>query len=171
MGHCWTGRANRLCSAPTGRPATRRCTRRSAQKCIEQVRELLSNYGPIDGIWHDIFDERFRHHQPVDGRGLSEDVRRTVREGARLAIPSSRPARWRAIWTRSTPSAANSSKAAVRVHGQRVRRGVSSTVALGPNRSAHGCNTSSTKGTVSGTTRSSPAWPGCCPSTWTSTCC
>lgn len=29
------------------------------QKCLEQVRELLGNYGPIDGIWHDIFHERF----------------------------------------------------------------------------------------------------------------
>ena len=29
------------------------------QKCLEQVRELLGNYGPIDGIWHDIFRERF----------------------------------------------------------------------------------------------------------------
>jgi len=28
------------------------------QKCLEQVRELLSNYGPIHGIWHDIFRER-----------------------------------------------------------------------------------------------------------------
>jgi hypothetical protein len=27
-------------------------------KCIEQVRELLTNYGPIDGIWHDIFRQR-----------------------------------------------------------------------------------------------------------------
>ena len=28
------------------------------QKAVEQVRELLSNYGPIHGIWHDIFGER-----------------------------------------------------------------------------------------------------------------
>jgi hypothetical protein len=29
------------------------------QICLEQVRELLGNYGPIDGLWHDIFQERF----------------------------------------------------------------------------------------------------------------
>jgi hypothetical protein len=29
------------------------------QKCLEQVRELMTNYGPIDGIWHDIFYEKF----------------------------------------------------------------------------------------------------------------
>lgn len=28
------------------------------QKAVEQVRELMSNYGPIHGIWHDIFHER-----------------------------------------------------------------------------------------------------------------
>lgn len=28
-------------------------------KCLEQVREILGNYGPIHGIWHDIFSERF----------------------------------------------------------------------------------------------------------------
>jgi len=28
-------------------------------KCLEQVRELLANYGPIHGIWYDIFRERF----------------------------------------------------------------------------------------------------------------
>lgn len=28
------------------------------RKVVEQVRELLSNYGPVDGIWHDIFGER-----------------------------------------------------------------------------------------------------------------
>jgi hypothetical protein len=27
-------------------------------KVIEQVRELMSNYGPLHGIWHDIFSER-----------------------------------------------------------------------------------------------------------------
>ena len=28
------------------------------QKCLDQVRELMGNYGPIHGIWFDIFGER-----------------------------------------------------------------------------------------------------------------
>ena len=56
-GRCWTSRANRSCSAQW---PTRYQTLHSPfrAKCLEQVRELLSNYGPIHGIWHDIFAER-----------------------------------------------------------------------------------------------------------------
>lgn len=34
------------------------------QKAVEQVRELLSNYGSVHGIWHDIFHERLHTSSP-----------------------------------------------------------------------------------------------------------
>ena len=42
------------------------------QKCLEQVRELMSNYGPIHGIWHDIFHERFNTTSQWTARGYQE---------------------------------------------------------------------------------------------------
>ena len=41
-------------------------------KCLEQVRELLSNYGPIHGIWHDIFQERLDTTSEWTARGYQE---------------------------------------------------------------------------------------------------
>ncbi|MBM4093706.1 MAG: hypothetical protein FJ276_30510 [Planctomycetes bacterium] len=40
------------------------------QKCLEQVRELSSNYGPIHGIWFDIFHERLDTSSPWTARGF-----------------------------------------------------------------------------------------------------
>ena len=42
------------------------------QKCLEQARELLSNYGPIHGIWFDIFHERFHTTSPWTARGYQQ---------------------------------------------------------------------------------------------------
>jgi len=42
------------------------------QKCVEQVRELLSNYGPIHGLWHDIFAERFNTTSEWTARGYRQ---------------------------------------------------------------------------------------------------
>ncbi|MCX6927809.1 MAG: alpha-L-fucosidase [Verrucomicrobia bacterium] len=42
------------------------------QKCVEQVRELLSNYGPIHGLWHDIFSERFNTTSEWTARGYRQ---------------------------------------------------------------------------------------------------
>jgi hypothetical protein len=39
------------------------------QKAVEQVREILSNYGPIHGIWHDIFAERLNTSSPWVAKG------------------------------------------------------------------------------------------------------
>lgn len=39
------------------------------QKAVEQVRELLTNYGPIHGIWHDIFAERLHTSSPWVAQG------------------------------------------------------------------------------------------------------
>jgi hypothetical protein len=39
------------------------------QKALDQVRELLSNYGPIHGLWHDIFSERLNTSSPWVARG------------------------------------------------------------------------------------------------------
>ena len=39
------------------------------QKAVEQVRELLTDYGPIHGIWHDIFHERLNTSSPWVARG------------------------------------------------------------------------------------------------------
>ena len=41
-------------------------------KCLEQVRELLTDYGPIHGIWHDIFDERLETTSEWTARGYQE---------------------------------------------------------------------------------------------------
>ena len=42
------------------------------QKCLEQVRELLGNYGPIHGIWFDIFHERLNTTSPWTARGYRQ---------------------------------------------------------------------------------------------------
>lgn len=39
------------------------------QKAVGQVRELLTNYGPIHGIWHDIFHERLNTSSPWVAKG------------------------------------------------------------------------------------------------------
>ena len=41
-------------------------------KCLEQVREILGNYGPIHGIWHDIFHERFNTTSEWTARGYQK---------------------------------------------------------------------------------------------------
>jgi len=41
-------------------------------KVIEQVRELMSNYGPLHGIWHDIFSERFNTTSKWTAQGYAE---------------------------------------------------------------------------------------------------
>ena len=41
-------------------------------KCLEQVREILGNYGPIHGIWHDIFRERFNTTSEWTARGYQK---------------------------------------------------------------------------------------------------
>jgi len=41
-------------------------------KAIEQVRELLTNYGPIHGIWHDIFHERLNTSSPWVAKGYED---------------------------------------------------------------------------------------------------
>jgi hypothetical protein len=41
-------------------------------KCLEQVRELLGNYGPIHGIWHDIFNERLNTSSLWTARAYQE---------------------------------------------------------------------------------------------------
>jgi len=42
------------------------------QKAVEQVRELLTHYGPIHGIWHDIFSERLHTSSPWTAQGYKE---------------------------------------------------------------------------------------------------
>lgn len=42
------------------------------QKAIEQVRELLTDYGPIHGIWHDIFHERLNTSSPWVAKGYED---------------------------------------------------------------------------------------------------
>ena len=42
------------------------------QKAVEQVRELLTDYGPIHGIWHDIFGERLNTSSPWVAKGYQE---------------------------------------------------------------------------------------------------
>ena len=54
------------------------------QKCLDQVRELMGNYGPIHGIWFDIFGERLDTTSSWTAR-LPANVRRTVRESDRRA--------------------------------------------------------------------------------------
>jgi hypothetical protein len=41
-------------------------------KCLEQVREILGNYGPIHGIWHDIFHERLNTTSEWTARGYQK---------------------------------------------------------------------------------------------------
>ena len=42
------------------------------RKAVEQVRELLTNYGPIHGVWHDIFHERLGTSSPWIAKGYQE---------------------------------------------------------------------------------------------------
>jgi len=42
------------------------------QKAVEQVRELLTGYGRIDGIWHDIFGERLDAPSPWISAGYEK---------------------------------------------------------------------------------------------------
>jgi len=42
------------------------------QKAVEQVREILSNYGPIHGLWHDIFGERLDTSSPWVAKGYEK---------------------------------------------------------------------------------------------------
>jgi hypothetical protein len=42
------------------------------QKAVEQVREILSNYGPIHGLWHDIFSERLNTSSPWVAKGYEK---------------------------------------------------------------------------------------------------
>jgi CheY-like chemotaxis protein len=42
------------------------------QACVEQVRELLSNYGPIHGLWLDIFAERVHTASEWTARGYQQ---------------------------------------------------------------------------------------------------
>ncbi len=42
------------------------------QKALEQVRELLTGYGRIDGIWHDIFSERLDAPSPWIAAGYEK---------------------------------------------------------------------------------------------------
>ncbi|MCR4415762.1 MAG: alpha-L-fucosidase, partial [Thermoguttaceae bacterium] len=42
------------------------------QKCLEQVREVLGNYGPIHGLWFDIFSERFNTTSPWTARAYQQ---------------------------------------------------------------------------------------------------
>jgi alpha-L-fucosidase-like protein/glycosyl hydrolase family 42 (putative beta-galactosidase) len=42
------------------------------KKAVEQVRELLTDYGPIHGIWHDIFRERLDTSSPWVAKGYQE---------------------------------------------------------------------------------------------------
>ena len=41
-------------------------------KCLEQVREILGNYGTIHGIWHDIFRERLNTTSPWTAGGYQK---------------------------------------------------------------------------------------------------
>lgn len=41
-------------------------------KCLEQIREILGNYGPIHGIWHDIFHERLNTTSPWTAGGYEK---------------------------------------------------------------------------------------------------
>lgn len=41
-------------------------------KCLEQIREILGNYGPIRGIWHDIFHERLNTTSEWTARGYQK---------------------------------------------------------------------------------------------------
>lgn len=42
------------------------------QKCLEQLREVLSDYGPIHGLWFDIFYERFPTTSPWTARAYQQ---------------------------------------------------------------------------------------------------
>ncbi|MHB8897874.1 MAG: discoidin domain-containing protein [Thermoguttaceae bacterium] len=42
------------------------------EKCLEQVSELLSSYGPIHGLWFDIFHERLNTTSPWTARGYEQ---------------------------------------------------------------------------------------------------
>ena len=57
------------------------------QKAVEQVRELLTHYGPIHGIWHDIFGERLHTTSPWVAQGYKKMYGEEFAQasGARLA--------------------------------------------------------------------------------------
>jgi len=54
------------------------------QKALEQVRELLSNYGPIHGIWHDIFHERLH----TSSKWVAQGYRKMYGEQFERASPA-----------------------------------------------------------------------------------
>ncbi len=54
------------------------------QKAVEQVRELLSNYGPIHGIWHDIFAERLH----TSSKWVAQGYRKMYGEEFEQASPA-----------------------------------------------------------------------------------
>ena len=54
------------------------------QKAVEQARELLSNYGPIHGIWHDIFAERL----DTSSKWVAQGYEKTYGEAFDLASPA-----------------------------------------------------------------------------------
>ncbi len=141
------------------------------QKCLEQVRELLSNYGPIHGIWFDIFHERFHTTSPWTARGYQQMFGEPFEKatGPRLAEFQVRTLAGYLDEVKTIRLAAASG--AVRVHSQRIGQRVTSAATRGRNKSARSCNTSSTRATVSRTTSNWPAWRGRCRSRWTSTCC
>ena len=57
------------------------------RKAVEQVRELLTHYGPIHGIWHDIFGERLHTTSPWVAQGYKRMYGEEFAQasGARLA--------------------------------------------------------------------------------------
>jgi hypothetical protein len=57
------------------------------EKALAQARELLTRYGPIDGIWHDIFNERLDTSSPWVAAGYEKMYGEKFEKasGARLA--------------------------------------------------------------------------------------
>lgn len=57
------------------------------QKAVQQMRELLSDYGPLHGIWHDIFGERLNTSSPWVAKGYEQMFGEPFEKatGARLA--------------------------------------------------------------------------------------
>ncbi|MFV2070148.1 MAG: alpha-L-fucosidase, partial [Pirellulales bacterium] len=54
------------------------------KKAVEQVRELLSDYGPIHGIWHDVFRERLN----TSSAWVAQGYRKMYGEGFEQASPA-----------------------------------------------------------------------------------
>ena len=140
------------------------------QKAVEQVREILSNYGPIHGLWHDIFGERLDTSSPWVAKGYEKMFGEPFAKATGGGWPNSMPARWPAISTRSTPSAA--SRAGRSACSRPTARAASFFMAgVWTDQVGSRLQYLFNEGTASPPTRSWPAWPGCCPSRWTSTCC